>query len=101
MFFGFVIDLAVLVLLLVGVVKGVQKLTSSRGSGDALSTHAASTGVNPMRLVSYAVPFAGLIATLYALTGLLSILLVELLPRSSAFLVGVNVRERASYYLAA
>lgn len=60
-----------------------------------------TTRPDPVRLVQYAVSFVGLMVFLFAVYGLVTLLLSQLIPDTRTLLTGSSVRQQTSYYLAA
>lgn len=60
-----------------------------------------NTRPDPVRLVQYTVSFAGLMVFLFAVYGLTSLLLSQLIPDTRTLLSGSSLRQQTSYYLAA
>ncbi|GAC1464873.1 MAG: hypothetical protein PVSMB7_08490 [Chloroflexota bacterium] len=95
-------SLVVLIVLLFAIGTGVSKLVAKNAqSGLDDGPRAAGSTLNPERVFLHLLSFAGLIALLYALTGLLTLLLFSLTPNSGTVLSSTDARTRASYYLAA
>lgn len=97
---GIVLDLIVLVAVGAGIVAWVR---SRRVGGPGLEPPEYRRGGLAVAggVVLYAIAFAGLLAVLYALSGLLAILLGVALQRAGALLAAGDMRGRASFSLAA
>lgn len=97
--FGFLVPLVFLVIL-VGIGFGVRRLFSGPLSGSPSDSDVRSS-IEAGPVIVYAVSFVGLMAFLYAVAGLLSLLLAETVFRAQHVLSASDARQQASYLLAA
>lgn len=92
-------------IILVLVVIGVIAVVSRRSRGTVSPTGGAEGGQvmqgDAVRFLIYAVCFVGLMAVLFAVYGLVGLVLAETVFRASNLLSASDARQQASYYLAA
>jgi hypothetical protein len=89
----------VALIILVGIGYAVFRGFQQRSGG--LADGAAPTGIKVDRLLVYAVSFAGLMAFLLGLAGLVTLILGETVLHANSLISASDARSQASYYLAA